>query len=143
MLDTDKKERNRKRVMYFAGMVAAVCLFGGIPGIRKAVAQYANTLLNNVAFLGHAVTSAPLPPTITNATLATGSTDLAGTVTSTGTATPVLTFGTAYTNAPLCIAASQAESEGIPLAVTPTTLTFNGLVNDAKAAYLCIGINGG
>jgi hypothetical protein len=143
MLDTDRKERNRKRVMYFAGTVAAVCLLGGIPGVRQAAAQFANQILNNSLFLGHMRSGASTPPTTTNGTLGTGSTDLAGKITAVGTAPPVLTFGVAYTNAPFCTFASGAELEGLSETVTASGITFNGVAAGAIVYYECFGNAGG
>ena len=142
MLDMERTKRRNKRIMIACAFVAMLILLDSIPGVRHAIAQGFN-IANNAIFQGHLRTGASTPPTVTNATLAVGSTDLAGRVTSTGASNPVLTFGTAYSTVPFCTAMNSGELENFYITVTATGITFVGLTNGAIAGYVCFPGLGG
>lgn len=131
-----RNEVGQRYVMKLMYALAFVILFIASP-LPQAFAQGFNFL--NVLLLGHVLSGTSSPPTVTNATLNSGATDTAGIVSSNGTASPVLTFGVAFNATPACVIASVSEQEGLGPIVTPTGITFNNLVNGAKASYLCFG----
>lgn len=140
MLNHIRKRRER-RIMWGFGALGLILIMLH-PAVQFARAQGFN-IPAGAAFLGHMLTGASAPPTVTNATLYSGSTDLAGKITSTTTTNPVLTFGTAYTSIPFCVMYNQGEAENITLTVTATTITFGGVVNGAIASYVCfVGLGG-
>lgn len=82
----------------------------------------------------------------TTPTLATGSTDLSGTVTMGSTATGcVITFGTAYTTAPSCVVtwrATPLASQSYVVAAGTITTTQTSTTNNILD-YTCTAKNGG
>lgn len=112
---------------YIIGLALAVAI-----GLALAVAigavAYAQQAFTNLQLLGHVLSGnvGASVPTVTNGTLASGSTDTSGLVTLSGTSAPVLTFGTAYNQIPFCVVNDNAgeTSEGIMATATKTTLTF-------------------
>jgi len=136
----DRSERWRKYIVRFAVAIAALTLLAELPPVRHAIAQ-GFTLLNGTVFRDHMLV-AGIPPTVTNATLASGSTDLAGSITLSGASTPVLTFGTAWNTKPFCTATDNGEAEGLKLVITVSTLTFTGFAGSDPISYICFGTIG-
>lgn len=79
-------------------------------------------------------------PTATGGTLATGSTDTAGSITSITTGDVVLTFSAAMSNAPFCVATPGQVSAGTSArASAPTTASVQFQTVGAGAVnYLCV-----
>jgi hypothetical protein len=81
-------------------------------------------------------------PTLDTGTLATGSSDLAGKITSgvTATYTGVLTFGTAWVRAPACFVQNETTANIAQATSTTTTLTVVGVtVTGDVLSYHCFG----
>jgi hypothetical protein len=87
-------------------------------------------------------------PVISNAgaspVLTAGSTDTAGRFLSTsGTTTATLTFGTAWTTVPSCILQEQGGSTAPTYTVSVTAITITVMVSATNYNYLCVGLSGG
>lgn len=121
-------------------------LIGGMFAIALGAIAYAQGFnFINPLVQGHLLSGLPqnaTAPSVTNAALQAGSNDLAGTVTSSGASSPVLTFGTAFNQIPFCTITNQGEAETPTYAVTKTTITFTGLTNGAIGSYVCVGSSG-
>lgn len=77
-----------------------------------------------------------------NGTLNTGSKDFAGKVTATGTgaSTIVLTFSTAFSNAPACMITNETTANLVRPISTTTTLTVSAtIVSGDSLSYICAG----
>jgi hypothetical protein len=83
--------------------------------------------------------AAGAPPTCTNCTIGAGSSDFMGSASVTSTGGVVLTFGTAFTNAPFCLASDNTTNEGIKGTPSTTGVTFTGGVTSDVIAWICVG----
>lgn len=118
-------------------------------GIQKSAVGVVAVTLGTTGTFGdlktrHVLAAGTGPSIAGNATLNTGSKDEAGKITATATATTtaVVTFGTAYTNAPACSATNEtAATTRQAYAVSSTTaITFKGSFTNADViSYLCRG----
>lgn len=119
-----------------AALAAVVGLAAGLP-----VASQIFLLPNNTAVVGH-LNGASGPPVGTGCTIAAGSTDFAGTCTTTTTSGSIA-FAGAFTTAPACL---LVDSTGTPVAVYATTTTQITLTTVTSAHVLfwtCFGRVGG
>lgn len=95
---------------------------------------------NGSLTLGGTLTFTGTAPTVTGTgtpTIATGSTDSAGEVTSGTAATSVvITFATAKTNAPFCVVQGQAQPLTYVISTTAITITM-AVLTGAKIDYIC------
>lgn len=103
----------------------------------------------NLGFDGHLITQSTTAPALTSCgtSPAITGTDVAGIVTM-GTATPtgcVITFGSAYATAPVCIVqwiATPLASQSYVTSASAITTTQTG-ANSNKLQYVCVAQNGG
>lgn len=136
---------------YVAGAIASFAVAIGLmlgPQGRDALAQTAFRLFNGTSFENHMLVTGSAP-TMTGGVLRPGSTDFAGQYTHTANGTnAVLTFATAYTVPPFCLAADETTPEGVSVitagspAGTPpatATATFRGPASGDFVAYICFG----
>ena len=131
-------EQRQRWAMRTALAVGFFVILAQAPGVQKVAAQgfsFVNALLQGHILSG----SAGTVPTVTNGTLSQGSTDAVGQVTSNGTGSPVLTFGTAYAVAPNCAFQIGAELETIAPTVTATNITLTNVAQGEKVSYICLG----
>jgi hypothetical protein len=125
----------REKFWFF--VLAAVALSAALGGITYGQGYL---LPSGATVQSHFYTNAEgTPPTCTNCTIATGSSDFAGAATVTTTGGVVLTFGTAFTNTPFCVASDNTTNEGIKGAPSTTGVTFTGGVTSDVLAWVCVG----
>jgi len=101
-------------------------------------------ILQNGSFniLGSVTFGSGTPGIAGNGTLNTGSKDMAGKVTATGTgaSTIVLTFANTFTHAPACVVTNETTANLVRPVSTTTTLTINAtIVTNDSISYICTG----
>lgn len=79
------------------------------------------------------------PPTCTNCSITAGSSDFFGQLSVTSTGPVALTFGTAFTNTPFCVASDNTTIEGISGVASTGGVTLTGGVTSDKISWVCIG----
>ena len=79
------------------------------------------------------------PPTCTNCTIQSGSSDFFGQLSVTSTGAVTLTFGTAYTNAPWCVMSDNTAHEGIINTQSTSASTITGGVSSDLISWICVG----
>ncbi len=86
---------------------------------------------------GHVSVAQGTPPSVTGATMTSGSTDYRGRMTAATTATIVVTFGSAYASAPWCdVTRSDGESTTAKAwTVSTTALTITSATVGAATVY--------
>jgi hypothetical protein len=82
---------------------------------------------------------AAAPPTCTNCTIETGSTDFMGQFSVTSTGNVALTFGTQFTNTPYCVMSDNTSHEGITGAATSSGVTVGGGTTSDLISWICVG----
>lgn len=122
--------------MRLVGLAAVIGLCAGLP-----VASQVFFLPNNAAVIGH-LNGSSGPPVGTGCTMVAGSTDFAGSCTTSATSGSIA-FAAAYTAAPSCLV---VDATATPVAVYTTTTTQITLTTVTSAHVLywtCIGKVGG
>lgn len=88
--------------------------------------------------------SAPALTSCGTGALGAGSSDTAGDVTATGSATCTLTFGVPFATAPSCTFTDlTAPSRAFTVVVAAATITLASMTSGDKVSYICIGKAGG
>lgn len=84
------------------------------------------------------------PPVVTNGTLRSGSTDLAGQLTTTATSAVAVAFGKAFVSTPTCVVVDATTGTGNLLASGPSTTGFTlGTTGGTdKVSWVCVGQQG-
>lgn len=101
------------------------------------------TLPDGSQIQGHARIGQAVAVTGTNCTITAGSSDVAGSCTTTST-TATVTFGRTWGTAPTCLVVDTTSAGGagtIPVyTVSATAMTFSTVVNAHILAWLCLGL---
>lgn len=106
--------------------------------------SYAAVFTSSVDRLAGSATSIPVISACGSGTLATGSSDMAGTFTATGATGCTLTFGTAYASAPSCtVTELTINTAARTTAVSTTALVVAAGGSGSTYTYVCIGKAGG
>ncbi len=79
------------------------------------------------------------PPTCTNCSITAGSSDFFGQLSVTSTGSVPVTFGTAFTNTPFCVASDNTTIEGVTGVASTTGVTYAGGATSDKISWVCIG----
>jgi hypothetical protein len=79
------------------------------------------------------------PPTCTNCTITTGSSDFFWQVQVTTTGAVPLTFGTAFTNTPYCVMSDNTTNEGVKGVASTSGVTISGGVTSDFISGICVG----
>jgi len=117
-----------------AAALAFACALGGLAYSQGYILPSGATVQSHLYMNAEGA-----PPTCTNCTIASGSSDFVGAATVTSTGGVVLTFGTAFTNTPMCIASDNTTNEGVKGAPSTTGVTFTGGVTSDVIAWVCVG----
>jgi hypothetical protein len=164
----------RKHIIRFGFLAALVLAWNISPDVRNVIAQGFQIIAQNgtpagpsingvgdslsgfyfgtnrVGVAGHLETgkktsnNVPALSACGSGALAAGSTDTAGILTATGTTGCTLTFGTAFTAAPVCVITDTTNNRaGITSVTSNTALTLASLTAADVVAYVCIGQSGG
>jgi hypothetical protein len=122
---------------------------GKVPGLLTfGTATSAGTMTDALLLDAkqHVLVGAGAVPTL--GTCGTGSvnaasTDFAGTATSTGATSCQINFGTAFANAPFCVAADTTRAATLQVVPATGSVTVSGLTAADVFTWICIGQHGG
>jgi len=83
---------------------------------------------------------ASAPPTCTNCTVVTGSSNFIGAITVTATGVVPLTFGgSGFTNTPFCLFTDNTTHENVIATPSSTGMTLSGGVTSDVISWICVG----